>query len=188
MNALIYKAVQHYVLESHDYDMWDQIVAKAHATSRAESEFQRVNGSGIVHLAQVAADAIEADPNEMLRQAGTHWVIRNRAQVAERMKRANGASFTDAEERGMLQFQNGIGMVFPALRPPVMLWRIESTTRARLRYVWNRDAFGPFVQGLLQGLAQCFDERLEITAVPREPGHFTMNPATDFIAVIPEAA
>ena len=188
MNALIYKAVQHLVMENHDPDTWDEIVAKAHATSRAETAFQRVSGSGIAHLIDVAAAKLESAPEEMLSQAGQHWVTRNQAQVAERMRRANGASFADAGEKGMLQFQNGIGMVFPAMRPPVMLWQIESDSRARLRYVWHRDAFGAFVHGLLLGLANCFDERLQITSIPHAQGRFTMHPASDFVAELPKAA
>lgn len=188
MNALIYKAVQQLVLEQHSADTWDEIVVKAHATSSAESAYQRVSGNGIQHLIDVASATLETAPAEMLAHAGEHWVMRNEAQVTDRMRRATGASFTDTSERGMRQFQNAVGMVFPALRPPVMLWKLESEARAHVRYVWHRDAFSGFVQGLLTGLARCFDPRLQITPLPMTPGHFTMHAASDFVAELAPAA
>ncbi|MBP8275041.1 MAG: heme NO-binding domain-containing protein [Acidobacteria bacterium] len=169
MNALIYKSLQQFVLDMHDFDTWDLIVGKAHASSTAENSFQRVNGSGMSHLVNVAAAVTERDINEMLEAAGRNWVTRNATQVAERLTRLNRASFGDGTERDVTQFHNGIGMIFPALRPPVLNFLAETPHKGRLQYTWHRDAFAPFVLGLLTGIAECFDKRLTVTALPMPP-------------------
>lgn len=182
MTALIYKALQQYVLDSRDSDTWDQIVGKAHATSRAETAFQRVNGSELGHLIAVAATTTEVDSAEMLEAAGKNWVMRNAEQVAERLSRINGASFAEAEARGLRQFHNGIGMVFPSLRPPVLLCQWRGDDQARFEFHWARESYGPFLLGLLAGLASCFDDRLTIQAIPGKPGPTHGPSTTEFVA------
>lgn len=189
MNALIYKALQQFVLDEHDADAWDQIVAKAHATSQAESAFQRVNGSGMTHLVEVAAGVTEREEPELLESAGRHWVMRNAKQVTERLARASGASFGVGVEKDVPQFHTGIGMIFPSLRPPVLDCQFETPHKARMQYVWHRDAFTPFILGLLSALATCFDERLQIQALPVVRRHSRdPRPVSEFVAILPKAA
>jgi len=184
MNPLIYKALQQFVLDVHDADTWDEIVARAHATSRAETDFHRVNGSGLSHLVAVAAEITEQDTREMLEAAARNWIMRHADQVTDRLVRANSASFGFNAERNVHHFHNGIGMIFPALRPPVLFWRVESPMQSRLEYVWHRDEFAGFLLGLLSGVAGCFDERMQVTEVPQPAAAEGQPSSSIFLAVL----
>lgn len=187
VNGLIYKAVQQFVLDNHSVDTWDQVVAKAHLTSTAETAFQRVNGSALTHLVEIVAELIEQPLDTMLESAGRHWVLRNAEQVGERLTRTNRASYGMGAVRDVPQFQTGIGMIFPALKPPVLHCRVESPTRGIFDYPLTSSHFTPFVLGLLSGVALCFDERLKIELKGVDT-HTDALAHAEFLATIPSAA
>lgn len=61
-----------------------------------------------------------------------------------------------------------LGGIFPALRPPTFVCKVEGEHLYEVHYYSERLGLAPMVLGLFHGLAARFDTTIEIEHTPRE--------------------
>ncbi len=170
MYGLVNQAVRQMVLCEHGQNAWEAIRRKAAVEDDDFVAMQQYPDEQTYDLVAAASEALGAPAEAVLREFGHYWV----RYVAD----SGYGDLMKAAGRSLREFLTNldhlharVGLTFPALRPPEFTVIEDSQARIRLEYRSPREGLAPFVIGLVEGLAERFDERVVVSLIgPRSEG------------------
>ena len=160
MYGMVNKFFEVMLTEVHGESRWSEIKAKAGVTEEYFIGMKQYPDQISYDIVGAASEVLGTSANELLCDLGRKWV----AYTAKR--EYAGYYGVATSTMGFLEHVNemhaSLGEILPELRPPSFLLERLSDTSARLHYSSERDGLASFVEGLLEGLADHYDETIRI--------------------------
>ena len=164
MYGLINEAVQGLVTENFGQEAWVKICAKAGLDHTEFVSMQQYPDSETYDLVGAASTVLGMTPELILETFGRYWVQYVGSQAYGELMDAAGTSLGEFLEN-LDHMHSRVMISYPSLRPPS--FRVMSNTEHEiiLHYSSERPGLCPLVVGLLYGLADRFETRIEVDSL-----------------------
>ena len=164
MYGLINEAVQGLVTENFGEDAWVKICAEAGLDHTEFVSMQQYPDSVTYDLVGAASTVLGMTPELILETFGRYWVQYVGRQAYGELMDAAGTSLGEFLEN-LDHMHSRVMISYPNLRPPS--FRVQSNTEKEivLHYSSERPGLCPLVVGLLYGLADRFETRIEVDSL-----------------------
>jgi hypothetical protein len=172
MYGLVNKAIAEMVCSNYDEETWEKIKQKADIEIEAFISMEGYPDDVTHRLVKAASEVLQISPSEIMSAFGEYWVKYTAQEGYGEMLDMSGdtlpeflANLDDMHAR--------VGVIFPKLQPPSFECEEEATTNSlKLKYHSHRPGLAPMVSGLVKGLGERFDTKVEIIQTQsREDGH-----------------
>lgn len=166
MYGMVNRAVEEMVLIHYDDATWERIKAEAGVAEEEFMSHEAYPDEMTYSLVAAAAQCLDLPAEQILEGFGEHWVLVTAQNGYGAMMDAGGRSLPEFL-RNLPGFHARVSLIFPSLKPPV--FRVSDVTEhsLHLHYYSHRPGLGPFVVGLLRGLAARFATEVTIESVAR---------------------
>ena len=164
MYGLINEAVQGLVTENFGEEAWVKICAKAGLDHAGFVSMQQYPDSVTYDLVGAASSVLGMTPELILETFGRYWVQYVGSQAYGELMDAAGSSLGEFLEN-LDHMHSRVMISYPNLTPPS--FRVQSNTENEiiLHYKSDRPGLCPLVVGLLYGLADRFETRIEVDSL-----------------------
>jgi hypothetical protein len=164
MYGLVNKALQDLVCSHFDEDTWETIKRNAGVDIDVFVSMEAYPDDVTYKLVAAASEALALSTEEVLKAFGEYWVSYTaKAGYGEMLKLAGDTLPTFLQNLDNLHTR--VGLMFPRLKPP-SFWCTEIREDSLcLHYrpgLDSREGHGPFVIGLVNGLAIRFNIEIEV--------------------------
>ena len=168
MYGMIHKAIKDMVSTTHGADVWKTIATDAGAEDDDFLSLRSYDDEVCYRLVGSTAKILDVPAAQCLEQFGRFWVLTTAAQNYGPMLRSFGNETIQLLEH-LNQMHERISSTFVGYRPPRFNIERIGDRECRLHYFSIREGLTPFVNGLLEGLGEYFDEDIKIHSIqPRE--------------------
>ena len=161
MYGMVNKAVKGFVLKNFDEATWTRI----HTKANVDSDFvamESYDDDVTYNLVGSANSELGLEVYDILYGFGLIWVS-DIATVSYRdLMDKSGVNFTDFV-KNLDHLHERIKTTFPNYSPPSFRVVTLSPEKLQVDYYSHREGLLPFVEGLFQGLALHFDEKISIS-------------------------
>ncbi len=161
MYGMVNNAFRQYVIDREGEQAWNDIVAKA-GLKTPEFGAMTAYDDGVT-LSIVAAMVAQSgrDIGELLRDVGKSWVGFAKTTSFAGLLAMAGRDF-ETLVGNLNDMHAKIKVSLPTIRPPVFDCRRREDGLLEITYQSEREGLFPFVEGILEGLADNFGERVDI--------------------------
>lgn len=149
------------VTERYGGEAWQRVAAAAGLDGQPFVSSESYPDDLTYRLVGSACECFGLEANELLRAFGVFWIQNVAVKAYGSLLAATGRSFKDV----LLYLPNlhsRIQLVYPHLRPPIFRCDDLAEQSIRLHYESTRAGLSAFVIGLVEGLAQEYNEEVEI--------------------------
>ena len=164
MYGLIHRAIRDCITESYGEESSAKIVA---ATGLDESHFVSMEGYSddvAFSLIGTACETLDVEPADLMMAFGRYWVL-NTARVHYGPLLAFGGRDLNSFLKNLDAMHEQVAITFANLKQPSFEREIVSDDAILLHYRSVREGLSAFVLGLLDGLAQHFEETIQVEQV-----------------------
>jgi hypothetical protein len=162
--GLVNTAVRDLIISAHGQETWERVRSKAGVTSSSFVSMDRYDDSVTYDLVGAASEVLDTPADELLTAFGQYWTRFTAEKGYGEMLDFAGADFATFLSN-LDDMHARVAMSFPELDPPSFELEQAQDGRLLLHYYSDRPALAPMVEGLLQGLAERFDETIDIEHV-----------------------
>jgi len=160
MFGMVNQAVRGMVLERYGNDTWTKIHVAANSPE-SFSPMEPYDDTITFSLVEVVSQELGVPAETILKVFGEYWV-RSIANVQyERIMKSSGVTFVDFLAN-LDHMHQRIRVAFPNYDPPSFRVKPIDPNRLQVDYYSKRVGLLPFVEGLLQGLAEHFSVSIRI--------------------------
>jgi len=159
MYGMINRGIEDFVVLSAGVDTWNQIKQHADIDIGEFLDSSMYDDETTYKLVASASEVLNISAEDVLRAFGRHWILYT--------GREGWATVFDLAGDNLVEFINGLDsmharvqLALPEARMPHFSV-IEKDEHMELTYRSPREGFAPMVLGLLEGLAEQFDESWE---------------------------
>ena len=160
MYGLVNQAIEDLVVSSAGTEAWHSICDRAGLRSVGFESSGKYDDAVTLALVAAASEVLESPAEEILRQFGRHWILYT--------GREGWADVFEMTGHDMQTFLAGLDEMHARVKvampdadmPQFSLFEKEGYLE--LEYHSSRDGLAPMVYGLLEGLAEYFDERWSV--------------------------
>ena len=161
MYGMVNKAIHGMIVRDHGEAAWSAVAQRAELDAETFVS-NRSYDDGVTYALVGAASSVLGLPvRDVLFAFGRFWILTTAREGYGPLLDASGASL-HAFLQSLPTFHTRVSLSLPALRPPTFTLLDESATHVRLRYESERKGLVPFVEGLLDGLAEHYRERVTV--------------------------
>jgi hypothetical protein len=122
-------------------------------------------------LVGAASQVLHLDADHILEGFGRFWTKYTAQEGYGDLLHMAGDSFLECL-KNLDNLHTRVGMSYPHLRPPSFYCSDQTDTSIRLHYLSERSGLAPMVVGLLYGLAEVFQTKIQVElAESRAAGH-----------------
>lgn len=153
MYGLINDSIRRLVIRDAGEEAWERVVDRAGGAARSFGAYQYYDDALTYELVGAASAELGVPGEVLMRRFGRYW--------STHIATESYASYLDASGRDLREVLAGLdGMharlqtIFPQLRPPSIEVETPADDRIILHYRSERAGLAPFVEGLLEGLAE----------------------------------
>lgn len=163
MYGMVNRAIEDLVVSSAGEDAWVQIKKDAGIDIPMFQDSTEYNDAITFKLVQAASEFLKQTPEAILHAFGRHWVLYT--------GREGWASIFNLGGENMVEFINGLDSMHARVQialpnAEMPQFRVtEKEDHLELIYRSQRTGFAPMVLGLLDGLAEQFNEKWDIEHV-----------------------
>jgi hypothetical protein len=170
--GMVNRAIEGMVSRDHGEETWREIARRAETDELVFVSNRSYDDAITYALVGAAAEVLGLPVRDVLFSFGRFWVLTTAREGYGALLDATGATLP-AFLRGLPTFHTRVSLALPALRPPTFSVIDESETHVRLRYESERPGLAPFVEGLLDGLAEHYGTQVRVVheANAGEAGH-----------------
>lgn len=161
MYGMVNKAIQGMIVRDHGEAVWRAVAQRAEIDAEIFVSNRTYDDSVTYALVGAASSVLGLSARDVLFAFGRFWILTTAREGYGPLMDASGATLR-AFLRGLPTFHTRVVLSLPALRPPTFTLVDESPTHVRLRYESERAGLVPFVEGLLDGLAEHYRERVTV--------------------------
>lgn len=164
MMGLVNRAIEAMAVKAGGPECWEQIRAKAGMEEPTCMSMKSYPDCLTYRLVGAASETLGMAPEEILKAFGKHWILFTGEEgYGPLMAMTGGDLKTFLSNLNRMHQQ--IGSMMPNMTPPKFdTEELESGT-LRVHYHSEREGLAPMVVGLLEGLAERFDEKAEVAHV-----------------------
>lgn len=164
MYGMVNKGLQAYVIAAYGDECWTAL-RRAGGAETAFVSMKSYPDAVTYGLVGAVPEVLGVSATEFLLGLGRFWIGFVRERGYEDLLYLTGGDLLSALE-GMDGLHARVQATFPQLVPPSL--RLERCEPPRLHYRSKRPGLSPFVEGLLLGLADFYDESIKVRALPDE--------------------
>lgn len=165
MYGLINAAIQELVISTAGEDVWLKIAKAARAEPDGFEALCPYSDALSYTLVELAAHELNIPETEILKAFGRFWITYTAEEGYGDLMILFGADFRTCL-RNLNRMHAHMGATMPMLKPPRFKLEERSTQKAVLHYFSTRSGLAPMVIGLLEGLAEKYKERIEVSVSP----------------------
>lgn len=172
MYGLVNKAIKDLVEEKFGTATWRRIAAAAGFKSDEFLSMEPYDDDLTYRLVKAGCDELRMEPKDLLNAFGEFWIKYTATEGYGELLDLFGKSFEEFVSN-LDAMHSRIALTMPQLRPPGFEFERRKDGRHRLHYRSFRPGLAPMVVGILRGLADRFQTRVELAHLPveSEPGH-----------------
>jgi len=163
MYGMVNKAVRGFVLKNFNAETWAQI----HTTAGVSEDFvsmQSYDDDVTYNLVGAANSLLGIEVPDILNGFGRYWVSDVATVAYADLMTKTGTSFTDFV-KNLDHLHDRIRVTFPDYQPPSFRVKEVDDGTLQVDYYSHREGLLDFVVGLLEGLAEHFQETISISHV-----------------------
>lgn len=162
MYGLVNKAVEKFVIENHGEKVWLEI--KNHAGIKEESfiSMQPYPDKMTYDLVGAASELLNVEAEKILELFGEYWIKFSMIQGYGELLNLAGKTFPEFL-KNLDNMHSNIAQSYTKLQPPSFICNEIDEQTFELVYISHRAGLMPFVKGLLIGLGNHFNIKLEIS-------------------------
>lgn len=169
MYGLVNRALQQLVCAHHGEAVWEDI--RTHAGVR-EEVFMRMDSypDEVTHrLVAAAAEVLQAPAEELLRGFGHYWMKYTMVEGYGALLSDLGPTLHDALA-ALDGMHARVTLLYPSLQPPMFKVTDVTADTISLHYHSRRCGFAPMIVGLIEGLGERYDVRVEVCHAVKKGG------------------
>ena len=167
MYGLVNKGMERMVRGTFGEDTWRQVRENAGIEDEPFLSMHTYPDSVTWDLIQSASATLEMEPDAILRAFGQYWIRSSADEGYGQM-----LSLFGADLRSFLLNLNDlharVGLSFPELHPQTFFVDDIGEEEVHLHFRSQRQGLGTFVLGLVEGLAERFNETVRVTSVAKQ--------------------
>lgn len=163
MYGMVNSAIRGLVIDNHGEAAWVTVHTQADAPATFEP-MQPYADEITYRLVGSAVATLGGDVETLLREFGRYWIRRIAVVQYADLLQATGTRFTSFV-RNLDHMHARLKMTFPSYTPPSFRVIEAGSNRLQVDYYSEREGLQPFVEGLLEALAEHFGERVQITRI-----------------------
>ena len=167
MYGIINQAVKDLICAQGGQELWIRVCEDAGIGLQEFDALEPYSDDVTFALVAAASKHLGVPETEVLRQFGHHWILFTAAQGYGEIMNMFGRDFRSCL-KNLNRMHGHMGAMMPHLRPPRFVVDECSDDRFVLHYYSDRVGLGKLVVGLLEGLAQKYQERICIDYIDRE--------------------
>lgn len=169
MYGMVNKAVKDLVTETFGAEQWVQL-ADAVGIDHQFISMQSYDDQVTYDLVATASNMMEVPQEELLRQFGSYWIRFTASEGYGHLIGMFGDTLAEFLEHLGDDLHARVAVTMPELQPPEFRTEQLDPRTFRVFYSSHRAGLGPMVGGLLEGLAERFQETATVKHVSSEPG------------------
>lgn len=164
MYGMINQAVKHLVVEKFGEAMWGKIRTEAGVEDDSFLSMEQYPDEMTYRLVQVSSEVLQIPPEAVLEAFGEHWIVYTAEAGYGELLNAAGSTLEECL-RNLDQLHTRVSVGMPHLAPPS--FRVEKAGDGvfLLHYFSDREGLAHLVIGLVRGLAERFEETVEIEQI-----------------------
>ena len=161
MYGLINKAVKGLVTEQFGDEAWENICARAGIAERDFISMEGYDDSVTYDLVGAASEELGLDAADILEAFGGYWVKYTAVEGYGELLNSAGDNLADFLTN-LDQMHARVKLAMPHLAPPRFRVTDRQDPTLVLHYFSHRPGLAPLVVGLVKGLAERFDQAVEV--------------------------
>lgn len=166
MYGLINQALKELVEAHSGVRVWSEICLAAGISAEDFDSLLPYEDSVTYRLVGLASEKLGLPTAEILRMFGLHWVTFTANQGYGEMMNLFGRDLRSCL-RNLNRMHGHMGAMMPDLHPPRFVVEEGEPHVLTLHYYSNREGLGPLVVGIIEGLAEKFQERIKIRHIAK---------------------
>lgn len=161
MYGIVNQAIHGLITENYGKENWELIKKKSGVEFDYFMSNQSYDDDITFELVAAASEVLNVSSSEILISFGKYWVLKTGNEKYGDLMKAGGSNFKEFIQN-LPNFHSRIMLIYPNLSPPEFMVEIESDNVLILHYYSTRKGLTDFVVGLLHGLSEMFDSKVEI--------------------------
>jgi len=167
MYGLINKSLKLMVTEAYGQDIWSTIVSKADLPSDDFVSMKSYDDDDTYALVGAASEVLGAPAEACLEMFGVYWATKVAPVSFKAIFDSTGGSVVEFLSN-LNHLHDRITTIFPGYIPPYFEVEEENDNTIVI-YESEREGLTPFVTGLLKGLAEHFNETVDVLSITPLP-------------------
>lgn len=168
MYGVINKSLKQMVMRQFGESTWQRVMDVANVGEDSFLTMRSYDDEITYALAGATAEVLGLSLEDALRSFGVHWVQTTLKEQYEVLMHATGSDM-GGFLRNLNALHDRISSTFLDYRPPQFVVDDLEDGALKVTYVSERKGLTPFVEGLLIGLAQRFNESMTIQNIAHIP-------------------
>jgi len=164
MYGMVNAAIRGFVLKNFDQKTWTTIHTKA-GTDEDFVAMQSYDDDITYDLVGAASETLDIPAEKILHTFGHYWVTDIATESYREIMSKTGKGVSDFV-KNLDHLHERIRVNFPDYQPPSFRVKELETDLLQVDYYSHREGLLPFVDGLLEGLAHHFNEKMSIEHLP----------------------
>lgn len=165
MYGLVNEAIRELVIAHAGEEVWLSIAHEAKTETEGFEALCPYSDELSFKLVELAARELKMSANDVLRHFGKYWITYTAAEGYGELMTLFGSDFRSCLNN-LNRMHAHMGATMPMLRPPRFKLEDISSEKVVLHYYSTRQGLAPMVIGLLEGLAEKYNQHIEITLMP----------------------
>lgn len=161
MYGMVNRAIEEMVTAGYGQEKWEQIKELAGVDIEVFIRNEGYDDSLTYGLVGAASKVLELPPEKILEAFGIHWILQTAQVGYSDLMAAGGKSFPEFM-LNLPDFHARLSMIFPHLQPPEFACIQIGERSLRLLYRSHRKGLAPFVRGLILGLGQLYETKVDV--------------------------
>lgn len=161
MYGIVNQAIQGLVLDNYGNEKWKSIKKRSGVIQDYFISDESYDDEITFDLVSSASEVLELDSKDVLKAFGHYWIAKTGNEKYGELMKTGGSDFLEFMEN-LPNFHGRIMLIYPKLSPPEFIVEKKSDSEIELHYFSSRKGLTYFVFGLIEGIAEMFDTKVEI--------------------------
>jgi hypothetical protein len=164
MYGIVNQAIQGLVVENYGQEKWDEILKRSGISETHFISDDSYEDEITFELVAAASEVLALKSEDVLEAFGKYWVLNTGYQKYGDLMKAGGNDFPEFMSN-LPNFHGRIMLIYPKLCPPEFLVEHPEDKKIILHYYSARSGLTHFVFGLIHGIAEMFDQKIEMKLI-----------------------
>jgi guanylate cyclase soluble subunit beta len=167
MYGLINSALKGMMLEQYGNETWNKVLKQSGVPEDSFLSMRSYDDKITYDLVGATSEVLGAPPEACLKLFGQYWVMEVATEAYQSLMDASGQNLIEFLAN-LNALHDRINNVFLNYVPPEFVIEPMNDGTHRIHYISQRQGLTPFVDGLLEGLAEHFGEELTVISCKHE--------------------
>jgi hypothetical protein len=161
---MVTKAIGEMVCKEYGDAAWERIKTRAGVQIDAFVSNDLYPDEMTYQLVGAAAEELKLPVDQVLQAFGRHWILETARCGYGELLTASGRNLPEFLQN-LPNFHTRVSLIYPYLKPPRFSCTDVDDNSLKLHYRTGREGLTQFVFGLLDGLGQLFETRIQVQLI-----------------------